>query len=192
MKRANNRIKFFTRPELERVLSVAKQQSARIYAMVLIAYRHGMRPTEVCQLEVDHLDLEGGHILIARLKNSITTWQSLPEDEVEALRTWMAVRPNRESSYVFCSKRGLPIDRAQFYVELREIAGKAGIPPERCRPHALKHSLGTHLAEAGVPVQIIQRRLGHRNIKNTMIYLSLADGLVDRAVEEAAANGYVV
>jgi len=160
--------------------------------MVLIAYRHGMRPTEVCQLEVDHLDLEGGHILIARLKNSITTWQSLPEDEVEALRTWMAVRPNRESSYVFCSKRGLPIDRAQFYVELREIAGKAGIPPERCRPHALKHSLGTHLAEAGVPVQIIQRRLGHRNIKNTMIYLSLADGLVDRAVEEAAANGYVV
>jgi len=160
--------------------------------MVLIAYRHGMRPTEVCQLEVDHLDLEGGHILIARLKNSITTWQSLPEDEVEALRTWMAVRPNRESSYVFCSKRGLPIDRAQFYVELREIAGKAGIPPERCRPHALKHSLGTHLAEAGVPVQIIQRRLGHRHIQNTMIYLSLADGHVDRMVKEAADQGYVV
>jgi len=104
----------------------------------------------------------------------------------------MGGRPNQESIYVFCSKRGLPINRAQFYVELREIAGKAGIPPERCRPHALKHSLGTHLAEAGVPVQVIQRRLGHRHIQNTMIYLSLADGHVDRMVKEAADQGYVV
>jgi len=160
--------------------------------MILVGYRHGMRPTEVCTLQIDHLDLDGGHILVVRLKNSITTWQKLPLDEVVALEAWLAIRPNQESRYVFCSKRGLPIDRGQFYMELRDIAGKAGIPAERCRPHALKHSLGTHLAEAGVPVQIIQRRLGHRDIRNTMVYLSLADGLVDRAVEEAAQNGFIV
>ena len=48
------------------------------------------------------------------------------------------------------------------------------------------------MAEGGIPVQIIQRRLGHRHIQNTMIYLSLADELVDRAVAEAAEKGYVV
>lgn len=112
---------------------------------------------------------------------------------VTALRAWIAVRPNRNSCYVFCSKRELPIDRGQFYVKLRAIAGKADISSERYWPHALKHSPGTHLvAEAGVPVQIIQRRLGHRSINNTMVYLSLADGLVDRAVEEAAENGFIV
>ncbi len=192
MSRNHSRIKFFTRSELERILAVARQQSARIYAMVLVGYRHGMRPTEVCTVQMDHVDLDGGHILVVRLKNSITTWQKLPLDEAAALEAWLAIRPNQESRYVFCSKRGLPIDRGQFYMELRDIAGKAGIPAERCRPHALKHSLGTHLAEAGVPVQIIQRRLGHRDIRNTMVYLSLADGLVDRAVEEAAQNGFIV
>ncbi len=53
-------------------------------------------------------------------------------------------------------------------------------------------ALATHMAEAGVPVQIIQRRLGHRHISSTMIYLSIADGLVDRAVREAADKGFVV
>ena len=191
MTRQNRSIKFFTRTELTRILQAAKERSARNYAMILIGYRHGMRPSEVCKLLIDKVDLDNGHILVVRLKNSIMTWQRLPSDEVIALRAWMAVRPNRDSKYVFCSRRGLPIDRSQFYVEFREIAGQAGIPPERCRPHALKHSLGTHLAEGGIPVQIIQRRLGHRHIQNTMIYLSLADGIVDRAVAEAAEKGYV-
>ena len=61
-----------------------------------------------------------------------------------------------------------------------------------CRARHNRHSLGTHMAEGGIPVQIIQRRLGHRHIQNTMIYLSLADELVDRAVAEAAEKGYVV
>lgn len=38
----------------------------------------------------------------------------------------------------------------------------------------------------------MERRLGHRHIGNTMIYLSIADVMVDRAVEEAAGNGFVV
>jgi len=184
-------IKFFTRSELERILSVARQRSARDYAMILVAYHHGMRPSEVCRLQMDHIDLDEGHILMVRLKNSVTTWQVLPQDEVDALQAWLRLRPNHTSPYVFCSRR-VPIDRSQFYVELREIAAKAGIPPERCRPHALKHSLGTHLAEAGIPVQIIQRRLVYRHIQNTMVYLSLADGHVDRVVRDAAKEGYIV
>jgi len=192
MNRAHNRIKFFTRPELERILAAAKDMSTRDHAMILIGYRHGMRVSEICRLELRHIDLDSLHILVERLKNSVTTWQKMHEDEVTALRAWMAVRPNQESTYVFCSRRGLPIDRSQFYRQLREIAGAAGIPPDRCRPHALKHSLGTHLAEAGVPVQVIQRRLGHRHIQNTMVYLSLADGHVDRMVKKAADQGYIV
>jgi integrase len=187
-----SRIKFFTRLELKGILSVARQVSVRDYAMILLGYRHGMRPTEVCRLELAHLDLDGGHILVVRLKNSVTTWQRLQQDEVDALRSWLEVRPGSDCETVFCSVRGQPLDRADFYVNLRKIAVKAGIPPERCRPHALKHSLAVHMGEASIPVQIIQRRLGHRSIQNTMIYLSIADGLVDQAVEDAAASGFVV
>lgn len=188
----SSNLKFFTRSELERILSVARQRSVRDYAMILVGYRHGMRPTEVCRLELDHIDLDGGHILVVRLKNSVTTWQKLQRDEVGVLREWLAARGGSGCKNVFCSVRGRPLDRADFYTNLRKIAVQAGIPPERCRPHALKHSLAVHMGEAGIPVQIIQRRLGHKNIQNTMVYLAIADGLVDQAVENAAANGFVL
>ena len=185
-------IKFFTRSELKRILNVAKKRSARDYAMILLGYRHGLRASEICRLEMDHIDLEGGHILCVRLKNSVTTWQRMAADEVAALGAWFEAGPCLSSRYVFCSRRGFAIDRGLLYLRLREIAVEAGIPAERCRPHALKHSIGTHMAEAGVPVQIIQRRLEHRSIGNTMIYLSIADGLVDRAVAAAIDSGSIV
>jgi site-specific recombinase XerD len=56
----------------------------------------------------------------------------------------------------------------------------------------LKHSLGTHLANAGVPPQVIQNRLGHRNIQNTMVYMTISSGFVDKMVSAAMANGNVV
>jgi site-specific recombinase XerD len=56
----------------------------------------------------------------------------------------------------------------------------------------LKHSVATHLANAGMPVQVIQQRLGHRNIQNTMKYLQVSSAFVDRAFESAIANGAVV
>lgn len=56
----------------------------------------------------------------------------------------------------------------------------------------LKHTIGTLLANSGVPVQVIQQRLGHRNIENTMVYLSIASEYVDRTVASAIEAGTVV
>jgi integrase/recombinase XerD len=68
---------------------------------------------------------------------------------------------------------------------------EAGVPPERAHPHALKHSIAVHMVEADIPVQLIQRRLGHRSIENTMVYLSIADSHVDRVVRNARQDGYI-
>lgn len=48
------------------------------------------------------------------------------------------------------------------------------------------------MANAGVPVQVIQMRLGHRNIQNTMIYVQMSSAYVDRAFDAALANGAVL
>jgi len=71
----------------------------------------------------------------------------------------------------------------------RSVGGfiRREMPPAR-----LKHSLGTHLANAGVPPQVIQQRLGHRNIQNTMVYLTVSSAFTDRVFEGALANGAVV
>ena len=84
------------------------------------------------------------------------------------------------------------MSRTQFFRVFRELARSAGIADEKCHPHILKHSLGTHLANSGVPVQVVQQRLGHRNIQNTLVYLQISSGYVDRAFEAAVANGAVV
>src|SRR5205085_12676388 len=88
-----------TPEELLSVLKVARQRSARDWAMILLAYRHGMRASEVCGLELRDLDLHNGSVTIRRLKGSMMTVQPLYRhrgmpllDEVVALRAWLKDR----------------------------------------------------------------------------------------------------
>lgn len=185
-------LKFLTQGELKALLDKAKKQSLRDYAMILIAYRHGLRASEVCNVTIENIDLDAGNIRCQRGKGSITNWQSLADDEVKTLRAWLRKRPKSDSRYLFLSRKGSPVSRSQFFRLFRDLARSVGLSDDKCHPHILKHSLGTHLANAGVAPQVIQQRLGHRNIQNTMVYLTISNGYVDRAFGAALANGTVV
>jgi len=183
---------FLTQTELKALLDGAKRQGARDYAMILLAYRHGLRASEVCNITMNNLDLDAANIRCERGKGSISNWQQLSGDEVKAVAAWLKRRRQADSRFVFVSRKGTPVSRSQFFRIVREAGRKAGLPPEKCHPHILKHSVGTHLANAGMPVQVIQQRLGHRNIQNTMVYLQVSSAFVDRAFQSAVANGSVV
>jgi type 1 fimbriae regulatory protein FimB len=183
---------FLTKNELKALLDKAKKRSQRDYTMILLAYRHGLRASEVCNITRQNLDLEAGNLRCERAKGSISNWQELAEDEVKALRAWLRKRPQSDTDFVFISQKGTAVSRSQFFRTFRQLAQATGLPPEKSHPHVLKHSLGTHLANSGVPVQVIQSRLGHRNISNTMVYLSISSAFTDRAFEAALANGAVV
>jgi type 1 fimbriae regulatory protein FimB len=185
-------IRFLTQNELKALLDKAKKQSLRDYCMILLAYRHGLRASEICNLTVQNLDLDAGNIRCERGKGSISNWQTLGEDEVKALRSWLRKRPKSDSPFVFLSRKGTPVSRSQFFRIFKAIAQSIGLSAEKCHPHILKHSLGTHLANAGVSPQVIQNRLGHRNIQNTMVYLTVSNAYTDRMFEAALANGAVV
>jgi type 1 fimbriae regulatory protein FimB len=192
MKNRLSTLMFLTQTELKALLDKAKQRGARDYAMILLAYRHGLRASEVCNITVGNVDLDAGNVRCERGKGSISNWQQLAADEAKALRSWLRKRPKSDSPFLFLSRRGTPVSRSQFFRLFNDIARSIGLAAEKCHPHVLKHTLGTHLANAGVPVQVIQARLGHRNIANTMIYLQISSGFVDRAFEAALANGAVV
>jgi type 1 fimbriae regulatory protein FimB len=185
-------IQFLTQNELKTLLNKAKLRSQRDYCMILLAYRHGLRASEVCNITIPNLDLEAGNIRCERAKGSISNWQQLPDDEVRAVKAWLRRRPVSNTLYLFLSRKGTPLSRSQFFRLFRDTAKRAGLPNEKCHPHILKHSIGTHLANAGVAPQVIQQRLGHRNIQNTMVYLTISNGYVDRAFGAALANGAVV
>jgi type 1 fimbriae regulatory protein FimB len=183
---------FLTQNEMKALLDGAKRRGVRDFAMILLAYRHGLRASEVCNITIGNLDLEAGNIRCQRGKGSISNWQLLAKDEVKAVSAWLKRRPQTGSPFLFLSRKGSPVSRSQLFRIVQEVGRKAGLPMEKCHPHILKHSIGTHLANAGMPVQVIMSRLGHRNIQNTMKYLQVSSAFVDRAFESALVNGSVV
>jgi site-specific recombinase XerD len=165
--------------------------------MILIAYRHGMRASEVCGLRWDDVDLKSESILIRRLKGSLETCQPLCGhagqpllDELKALRQWMKERPGDGSDYAFTSQKGGRIHRSQFFRIFQDCAESAGLPRSKGHPHALKHSLATHLIAENVNLAVVKQALGHRSIGSTMVYVSVSDRQAGDACRAAMMGLY--
>jgi len=100
----------------------------------------------------------------------------------EQLRPWVSARaPSCRLGRLFCiidgPTRGRPWSGAAVRSELRRLAAQAGVR-RRFAPHQLRHAHALELAREGVPLNIIQRQLGHANLGTTSIYLQgESDGL---------------
>ena len=84
-----------TPSEIQRAMRTAKARSIRDWAMVLLAYRHGLRASEVCGLKTSDVDIRNESITLRRLKGSLKTVQPLYRhrgqpllDEVHAMKAW--------------------------------------------------------------------------------------------------------
>src|SRR5712692_5093867 len=120
---------FLTPEEVLAVLKAARERTTRDWAMILLAYRHGLRASEVCGLKLSDIDLKAGSISIRRLKGSLPTVQPLyPHrgqpllDEMSALRAWLRERRSDGSDYLFTSQKGGKLDRTQFFRVFQTIA----------------------------------------------------------------------
>ena len=186
-----------TPAELLAVLKAARSRSARDWAMVLLAYRHGLRASEVCDLKLADVDLKVGSISIRRLKGSLHTIQPLYRhkgqpllDEVSALRSWLRERQADGSDYLFLSQKGGRLHRSQFFRTFRASARAAGLPPQKCHPHALKHSLASHLVAGNLNLALVRQCLGHRAIGSTMKYVAVSDSQASEAAQAALMRLY--
>lgn len=186
------RAAFLTPEETLAVLRAAKDRSVRDWCMVLLAYRHGLRASEVCGLRLADVNLKDGAISIQRLKGSMRTVQPLYThrgqpllDEVAALRSWLRVRPADGSDYLFTSQKGGRLDRTQLFRIFQSVAKAAGLPAEKRHPHVLKHSLASHLVAGNVNLALVKQALGHRSISSTMVYVGTTDAQAAEAVQAA-------
>ena len=168
--RPTETIKFLTLDETRRLFSGITDK--RDKAIFLIAYRHGLRASEVGMLRVSDLDLKRLRIMLHRLKGSLSGEHPLQPDEARAVKAWLKTRAS-DSPILFPSRRGLPISRQMLHVLMRDYAESAKIPVEKQHFHVLKHSIATHLLDAGADLRFVQDWLGHANIQNTVIYAAL-------------------
>jgi type 1 fimbriae regulatory protein FimB len=175
--------------ELIDVLRIAKTHSVRNWAMILTAFSHGLRASEVCKLRMK--DLVDGHLTIKRLKGSNkTTHQLIPHrgqpllDEVKAMKTWLADRPSDAGDALFPSNKGGCMSATQFYRIYRAVAEEAGLPANKLHPHCLKHTTCTQLVRSDMNVAFVQAFVGHAAIASTMRYVKVSD---EQASAEATA-----
>ncbi|MFM2315334.1 MAG: hypothetical protein RLZZ04_4612 [Cyanobacteriota bacterium] len=139
--------------------------------LILMAYRHGLRVSELVALRWEQIDFLGGTIYINRLKHGVSSTHPLRGVELRALRQLQRDYP--ESNYLFVSERGT-VMAASTARGIIERAGKIAELSLSVHPHMLRHACGFYLASRGHDTRAIQAYLGHRNIQHTVRYTELS------------------
>jgi type 1 fimbriae regulatory protein FimB/type 1 fimbriae regulatory protein FimE len=164
-----------TPAEVDRLMDAARgnRNGHRDATMILMAYRHGLRAAELCDLRWDQVDFRGAVLHTRRLKGGTPSTHPIQGDELRALRRLQ--RESEASPFVFVSERGSPFTTAGFARMLERTAAAAGLGI-KAHPHMLRHGCGYALANRGHDTRAIQGWLGHRSITSTAIYTALAPG----------------
>ena len=172
----NGRLRdYLTKAEVRALLRAAKRSkryAARNHAMILLAYRHGFRASELVELRIGDVDLRAGTIYWRRRKGSKSSVHPMKRDEIRAVERVLRDREVRGMDYLFCSERGARLTRNGFWRVVSEAGKRAGLPM-KTYTHQLRHATGYYLANKGCDLRLIQEYLGHKQIQNTLRYTAL-------------------
>ena len=159
--------------EVEALVEAAKanRHGHRDATMILVAFRHGLRAAELCDLRWDQVEFDAAVLHVRRVKNGTPSTHPMRGDELRALRRLQ--RESETSPFVFVSERGSPFTTAGFARMIERGAVGAGLEL-KAHPHMLRHACGYALANKGHDTRAIQAWLGHRSITSTAIYTALA------------------
>jgi integrase len=162
-----------TPSEVEKLIEAAKtnRYGHRDATMLLVAFRHGLRASELCGLEWSQVDFTGATLHVRRVKNGKPATHPIRGDEMRALRKLRREAP--KSPFVFVNERETPFSPDGFNWLAKRAGQKAGLPFQ-VHAHMLRHSAGYKLAGDGHDTRAIQDYLGHRNISNTVRYTELS------------------
>jgi type 1 fimbriae regulatory protein FimB/type 1 fimbriae regulatory protein FimE len=165
---------FLTPAEVDSVIKAAEKvgrHGFRDSTLILIAYRHALRVSELVSLRWDQVDFNQALLHVKRLKNGNASTHPLHGPELRALRKLQRDYPN--SPYVFTGERRGPLTAST----IRKMVARAGVEAGldlSIHPHMLRHAAGYKLANDGQDTRAIQHYLGHRNICHTVVYTNLS------------------
>jgi integrase len=164
---------YLTEREVERLMKATadNRHGHRDATMILLAFRHGLRASELCSLRWEQIDLVHARLHVSRAKNGLPSVHPLTGTELRALRRLQ--REHEPGRYVFMSERGAPMSPVGFRRMMGRL-GRAAKMPFPVHPHMLRHAAGFKLANQGVDTRSLQQYLGHKNIQHTVRYTELS------------------
>ena len=171
--------KFLTEAEIGKLIDAATEQGGfsghRLAAMLKLMYACGLRVSELVALPENCINFEYAQILIFG-KGSKERIVPIAPEAMNEVAEYDKFRKlylgERKSPWLFPSLHAVSghITRDGFFKNLKSLAVKAGMSPEKISPHVLRHSFATHLLSRKVDLRSLQKMLGHEDISTTEIY----------------------
>ena len=170
-------------PRTEEIIAVMRccgdgLHGDRARGLIAVLWRAGLRIQEALDLTELDLDRRRGSVLVRRGKGGRRREVGMDDWGFEQLEPWLQARETMPVGPLFCVINGRTRGRAWHpsaaRAALRRRAAHAGVR-RRFAPHQLRHAHALELLREGVPLNVIQRQLGHRNLGVTSIYLQGID-----------------
>jgi integrase len=170
-------------PPVEEVVAVMRVAGESAYglrtrALIVVLWRAGLRISEALALAESDLDRDRGAILVRRGKGGKRREVGMDRWAWEQIDPWLRLRISLRVGALLCvvhgPTQGRPWSAAGVRETLRQLAVRAGVR-RRFAPHQLRHAHAVEMAREGVPLNVIQRQLGHANLGITSIYLQGID-----------------
>lgn len=139
----------------------------RTLALIELLYGSGLRATELVSLPVSAVPRDAPFVTVTG-KGGAARMVPVGGRARAALSRWIGVRP--AGRYLFPSAKDRHLTRVRLFQLVKELAIRAGLPPEGISPHVLRHAFATHLLEGGADLRVLQTLLGHADIATTQIY----------------------
>ena len=172
--------KSLTEEEVESLLgapTVNDPLGNRDRTMLEVLYATGLRVSELVNLRHSQVNLNQGVIRILG-KGNRERLIPLGEEAVRWLNEFARgpraeILLERQTDYVFPTRRGDRMTRQAFWHIIKRYARKAGVAKE-LSPHTLRHAFATHLLNHGADLRVVQMLLGHSDLSTTQIYTHVA------------------
>lgn len=186
-----------SKDEVKRLVKRAHEdgsaEGVRLCALMELIYASGMRVSELVTLTLSNLqtnpkDKSIVPYFMVRGKGEKDRIVPLHATAIAALQRYLQIRDSflsekETSKWLFPDPVKLGrLSRQKFAKQLKTLCAEAGIDPERCSPHTMRHSFATHLLEGGADLRVIQELLGHADIGTTQIYTHVASSRLAKTV----------
>jgi integrase/recombinase XerD len=155
-------------------------------ALLNMLYATGMRVSEVVNLQVDDVSVQGIDMVVEVHEGEDRYRQLVLDDEMRDIlerylgdgRPYLLKDPNETA--LFLNHRGHQLTRQGLWLIIKAYAREADLKSE-VTPHTLRHSFAAHKLDSGSDLEEVQKLLGHANISTTQIYTQLEEEEVERS-----------
>ena len=170
------------------VRAVQKANRSRDEALIMLMLHTGLRVSEVSNLRIGDISISPrkGEIIVRGGKGEKFRTVPLNSNVRNALKAYLALRPEVDHDYLFVGQKGKRLRPAGIYHLVKKYGYEARVG--NISPHTLRHTFGKNLVDAGVPLDRVAMLLGHSSLNTTRIYTVPSRADLQDAVESIATG----